>query len=119
MRPPHFPIDHLRAARRKKTARTEAKRRMTEEERLAVATVMVLSVKVRTINQGTPSPKRMSKMLEPTALETAMSPLPCRATMMDEMRSGMEVPAARTVRAMMTAGMCKLSAITMADSTSA
>lgn len=31
-------------------------------------------------NQGRPRPRRMSKMLEPRALDTAMSPFPCRAT---------------------------------------
>ena len=39
----------------------------------------------------------MSKMLDPTEDETAMSPRPLRATMTDVMRSGMDVPAARNV----------------------
>lgn len=37
-------------------------------------------------------------MLEPTELETAMSPSPLRATITLVMRSGMEVPAANIVR---------------------
>lgn len=40
----------------------------------------------------------MSKMLEPTDEETAMSPKPFLATMTDVMRSGMDVPAAKKVR---------------------
>lgn len=43
-------------------------------------------------------PTVMSKMLEPTELETAMSPSPLRATITLVMRSGMEVPAANIVR---------------------
>lgn len=43
-------------------------------------------------------PTVMSKMLEPTELDTAMSPSPFRATITLVMRSGMEVPAANMVR---------------------
>lgn len=43
-------------------------------------------------------PTVMSKMLEPTELETAISPSPLRATITLVMRSGMEVPAANIVR---------------------
>lgn len=43
-------------------------------------------------------PTVMSKMLLPTELDTAMSPSPFRATMTLVIRSGMEVPAAKMVR---------------------
>lgn len=43
-------------------------------------------------------PTVMSKMLLPTELDTAMSPRPLRATMTLVMRSGMDVPAARMVK---------------------
>ncbi len=44
----------------------------------------------------------MSNMLEPTELDTAMSPRPFRATMTLVIRSGMEVPAARIVSPMIS-----------------
>lgn len=47
-------------------------------------------------------PTVMSNMLDPTELETAMSPRPFRATMTLVMRSGMEVPAARIVKPMIS-----------------
>lgn len=47
-------------------------------------------------------PTVMSNMLEPTELETAMSPRPFRATITLVMRSGMEVPAARIVKPMIS-----------------
>lgn len=50
-------------------------------------------------------PTVMSKMLEPTELDTAMSPRPFRATMTLVMRSGMEVPAARIVSPMISSVM--------------
>lgn len=43
-------------------------------------------------------PTVMSNMLEPTELDTAMSPKPFLATITLVMRSGIEVPAARMVR---------------------
>lgn len=43
-------------------------------------------------------PTVMSKILLPTELDTAMSPSPFRATMTLVIRSGMEVPAAKMVR---------------------
>lgn len=54
-------------------------------------------------------PTVMSKMLEPTELDTAMSPRPLRATMTLVMRSGMEVPAARMVRPMISSVTQKVS----------
>lgn len=43
-------------------------------------------------------PTVMSNMLEPTELDTAISPRPFRATITLVIRSGMEVPAANMVR---------------------
>lgn len=43
-------------------------------------------------------PTVMSNMLEPTELDTAMSPRPFRATITLVIRSGIEVPAAKMVR---------------------
>lgn len=50
-------------------------------------------------------PTVMSKMLLPTELDTAMSPMPLRATITLVMRSGMDVPAARIVRPMISSEM--------------
>lgn len=47
-------------------------------------------------------PTVMSKMLLPTELDTAMSPRPFRATMTLVIRSGIEVPAAKMVRPMIS-----------------
>lgn len=47
-------------------------------------------------------PTVMSKMFEPTELDTAMSPSPFLATMTLVMRSGMEVPAASMVNPMIS-----------------
>lgn len=50
-------------------------------------------------------PTVMSKMLLPTELDTAMSPMPLRATITLVMRSGMDVPAAKMVRPMISSEM--------------
>ena len=47
-------------------------------------------------------PTVMSKMLEPTELDTAMSPRPFLATITLVIRSGIEVPAANMVRPMIS-----------------
>lgn len=47
-------------------------------------------------------PTVMSKMLDPTELDTAMSPSPFLATITLVMRSGMEVPAASMVNPMIS-----------------
>merc|ERR1719188_685434 len=52
----------------------------------------------REINHGKPNPHKMSKMLDPRALETAMSPSPLRAAAMEANASGIEVPAARKTK---------------------
>merc|ERR1719502_1142865 len=53
---------------------------------------------------GTARPNRMSKMLLPMELDTAMSPCPLLATARLESASGMEVPAARSVSPMTGSG---------------
>lgn len=50
-------------------------------------------------------PTVMSKMLLPTELDTAMSPRPFRATITLVIRSGMDVPAARMVKPMISSEM--------------
>lgn len=50
-------------------------------------------------------PTVMSNMLLPTELETAMSPRPLRATITLVIRSGMDVPAARMVRPIISSEM--------------
>lgn len=54
-------------------------------------------------------PTVMSNMLQPAELETSMSARPRRATMPLAIRSGMDVPTARTVRPMIVSGMLKVS----------
>ena len=46
-----------------------------------------------------------SKILLPTELETAISPNPLRATSTDVIKSGMDVPAARKVKPIISLGM--------------
>lgn len=53
----------------------------------------------------TAHPTVMSKMLLPTELDTAMSPRPFRATITLVIRSGMDVPAARMVRPIISSEM--------------
>lgn len=59
-------------------------------------------------SQGRPSPRKMSKTLEPIELDTAMSPYPLRATRTEAIVSGTEVPAARNVMPMTVSGMPKV-----------
>ena len=54
-------------------------------------------------------PTVISKMLEPTELDTAMSPRPFRATITLVMRSGIEVPAASMVRPIISSVIQKVS----------
>merc|ERR1712038_1193073 len=67
--------------------------------------------------QGTGRPKRMSKMFDPIEDDTAISPNPCFATMTEESKSGIDVPAARTVRPMITTGMPRKLPTIVAQST--
>ena len=54
-------------------------------------------------------PTVISKMLEPTELDTAMSPRPFRATITLVIRSGIEVPAANMVKPMISSVIQKVS----------
>mmetsp|Transcript_35656 Transcript_35656/g.65999 ORF Transcript_35656/g.65999 Transcript_35656/m.65999 type:complete len:111 (-) Transcript_35656:2195-2527(-) len=56
------------------------------------------------INQGSGNPTRISKILLPMELETAMSPSPILATITLESKSGTDVPAASTVYPITTEG---------------
>merc|ERR1711933_587061 len=69
------------------------------------------------INQGSPKPSKISNTLEPSALQTAMSPSPCWATAMDPKASGMEVPAARGTKPMTRVGIFMMVPIRLAAST--
>lgn len=62
-------------------------------------------------------PTVTSKILLPTELETAMSPNPFLATMTDVMRSGTEVPAARSVSPITSGGTCAVAPATFAHHT--
>lgn len=68
-------------------------------------------------NQGKGSPIRMSKMLLPIELETAISPFPCIATMTLLSKSGTLVPAASKVRPMTTEGIRHTQPMTVAHHT--
>jgi len=56
-------------------------------------------------------------MLEPTALLTAMPPLPCLATIADETISGTEVPIPKTINAITISGTPKIAETCTALST--
>mmetsp|Transcript_59251 Transcript_59251/g.176063 ORF Transcript_59251/g.176063 Transcript_59251/m.176063 type:complete len:104 (-) Transcript_59251:1954-2265(-) len=56
------------------------------------------------IIQGNGKPTKMSKILLPIELDTAMSPSPILATITLESRSGTDVPAARSVIPIITGG---------------
>ena len=56
-------------------------------------------------NHGRPSPRKMSKTLDPIELDTAISPYPLRATNTDAIVSGTDVPAARNVIPITVSGM--------------
>ncbi len=94
-----------------------AKRRIIELNKFSELTNISLSKKIRHKSQGTPRPKRISNILEPTALLIAIPPRPSLATIIDDRSSGTEVPTAKTVRAMITEGIFKISAIETALST--
>mmetsp|Transcript_111617 Transcript_111617/g.193444 ORF Transcript_111617/g.193444 Transcript_111617/m.193444 type:complete len:214 (-) Transcript_111617:236-877(-) len=69
------------------------------------------------ISHGTGRPMVTSKMLEPILDEMAISPCPCRATITEVIRSGTDVPAARTVRPMMCSLRPHVSPMTVANQT--
>jgi hypothetical protein len=62
-------------------------------------------------SQGKPRPTKMSNKLLPTELDTTMSPLPLRVIIMLETTSGIDVPAAKSVRPATVSGMLMVKAI--------
>ena len=78
---------------------TDATKRRVESKRPVVPTNTAGLPESIMMIQGNPSPTRMSNMLDPKALDTAMSPRPWRATTIDEIMSGTEVPPAMMVSA--------------------
>jgi hypothetical protein len=72
---------------------------------------------VKERSQGIGRPTQMSKMLEPTELDTAMSPSPFLATITEVIRSGILVPAANIVRPITSLGMWKVIPIVFATQT--
>merc|ERR1712203_195944 len=63
-------------------------------------------------NHGKGNPTVTSKILDPTDDDTAMSPKPFLATITLVIRSGIEVPAAKKVRPIISGGMLKASPVT-------
>mmetsp|Transcript_2126 Transcript_2126/g.6530 ORF Transcript_2126/g.6530 Transcript_2126/m.6530 type:complete len:259 (-) Transcript_2126:813-1589(-) len=68
-------------------------------------------------HHGRPRPSRILKMLEPSALQTAMSPFPSLATMIDESASGTDVPTERTSRPTISSGISRMHEARVAVST--
>merc|ERR1712086_710744 len=66
---------------------------------------------------GNGKPIKISKMLDPMELETAMSPFPCIATMILLSKSGTLVPAASNVNPMTTEGIRHTQPMTVASHT--
>jgi len=59
-------------------------------------------------NQGSPSPKKISKTFDPIEFDTAISPYPFLATSTDAMVSGTDVPAAKNVIPITVSGIPKV-----------
>lgn len=96
-------IFHLQTAMEMMTKRSMRKSRtMAQNRPLLLTATEEKSFSMEKSSQGKGRPTVMSNMLEPTELETAMSPRPFRATMTLVMRSGIEVPAARIVKPMIS-----------------
>lgn len=68
-------------------------------------------------SHGTGRPTQTSKILDPTELDTAMSPSPFRATMTLVIKSGILVPAAKIVNPIISVGITKVSPIVFAHQT--
>ena len=99
-------IFHLQMAIVVITATSIRKRMMIESASVPATTstgLPPLTADAR--SHGSGSPTSTSKMFDPTLDDTAMSPLPSRATSTDVSRSGTEVPAARKVSPITTVGM--------------
>ena len=97
---------------------TDEKSKMTLTNKSSVFTGNGVLEKEIMSNQGRPRHIRMSKILDPTALLSAIPPLPCLATITEDIKSGTEVPIANTVNAITTFGILRISEITTALSTS-
>mmetsp|Transcript_26031 Transcript_26031/g.41025 ORF Transcript_26031/g.41025 Transcript_26031/m.41025 type:complete len:111 (-) Transcript_26031:679-1011(-) len=72
---------------------------------VCMVTTLGVEGQSRNTNHGSGNPTRISKILLPMELDTAMSPCPIRATITLENKSGTDVPAASTVNPMITEGM--------------
>ena len=96
---------------------TEANSQITETKSSSVTTGTVAFRAIIIIDHGSPSPINISKIFEPTALLKAIPPLPCFATITEEIISGTEVPTAKTVNATITLGISSTSDMTIALST--
>jgi len=82
-----------------------------------VPTSMSPEVAMHQHSHGNGRPIKMSKMLLPIELETAISPCPCRATITDVKRSGTLVPAAMNVIPITCEGIFQHYATTVAHQT--
>lgn len=92
-------ILHLHEAIEKITNRSMRNSKTMAQNRPLLLTGIGCSALMReNRSQGTGRPTVISNMLLPTELDTAMSPRPFRATITLVMRSGIEVPAARIVK---------------------
>lgn len=69
------------------------------------------------IIHGKGSPTKISKILLPIELDTAISPSPIRATITLESKSGTDVPAAKNVNPIMKGGIPTVSPIVSAQPT--
>lgn len=99
MDPSSLLMRHLQAAMEMMTNSSMRKRRtMAQKSPLELTCTGLISLIKDQRSQGNGRPTVMSKILEPTELDTAISPRPLRATITLVMRSGMEVPAANIVR---------------------
>ena len=83
---------------------TENIKRITDSIRSPVEAFILLLVNNIIISHGRPRPINMSKIFDPIALLTAIPPLPCLATITEDIISGIDVPIAKTVKAIITSG---------------
>jgi hypothetical protein len=113
-----LPIDQLLITNNARIINTEEKSRITLTNKSSVFTGNGVLEKLIISNQGSPKHIRMSKILDPTALLSAIPPLPCFATITEDIKSGTEVPIAKTVNAITTFGIFSISEIITALSTS-
>ena len=84
--------------------RTETKRSTIDIPKPSVLVTISESTRYDFINHGRPRPIKISNILDPMPLLTAIPPLPCLATITDDIISGTDVPTASTVSAITTSG---------------